>query len=101
MKKLFTTACVLFLSIVAKAADLGINTSALAVHTNTNGVTAREGTGTCIVAGPREIKIPHEIDRLTLGELRVRLQQAPSQEQREQLLDLIERALNGETFNQQ
>ncbi len=101
MKKIFTTAFILLLSTIAKAADLGINTNSLTTHTNTTGVSAREGTGTCIVAGPREIKIPHDIENLTLRELRIKLQQAPSLEQREQILDRIERALNVENFNQQ
>lgn len=99
MKKILSSICILILSNVARAADLGLDVNSLGKYTQQNGVVAREGTGTCRVAG-RESKRQPTIMDLTIGELRTKLQKSSSTQQKQEILDLVEKALVDENYIQ-
>lgn len=100
MKKFFSTICILILSNLAKAADLGLDVNSFGKFTKHSGVVAMNGTGTCMVAGKNDLKVQSEFENLTLKDLRIKLQHTPSLEQQQEILDLVERTLIDENSNQ-
>lgn len=100
MKKVFSTVCILLLSNLAKAADIGLNDNSFGEFTRQGGVIAMNGTSTCLVAGKDTLKVNQAFEKLTLKELRDKLQKTSSIQQKQELLDLIEKTLIDENFSQ-
>lgn len=93
MKKFYTTVCLLILSNLAKAADLGLSVNQFEKFTNKNNVVAINGTGTCDVVTELKIQNEMELGRLTIKQLRTIINKESSVERKQEILDLIERAL--------